>query len=505
MAWLSGVTANPTLHQGNSLRLSSCPQRVDPPLLTSGGRIAIASYPDLMADWDEKANAGLDPKEVPHRRNQKVAWRCSECGHHWEAAPDKRVTGRGCPAAALHDGNNLEERYPEIAAEWDYDSLANEGLAPSDVTPAAPRQGRGWRCAECGHRWTTTVANRTMLGQGCPRWRRHNGNTVSERNPEIAAEWDWDSAENTGASPLDVSPSSEVQRGWICSVCGHRWSAAPRGRCYAGHGCPRRLLHHGNSLAERFPEVAAQWDYSAAANAGLAPTDVTPFHNELRAWHHDVCGHRWLAAPALQVRNWSRTCSVCSFCSRWSVEKIRTVLATMKVDVLSLDGDEREQVLRQTGLRYTSSRGRIILEAIRVGLLSNEDYQAFLTDTDDSRWLTDKLARDPVLFNALPRPAVPSKLRKQIYAYDSHRCRLCGQEDQLSLDHFVPWLLGGPTEVDNLWTVCLPCNRGKWFRMPTVSTVAKWQASGRTLPALYVELNLGKATKGPESTATTRQ
>ena len=78
---------------------------------------------------------------------KKVWWRCSR-GHEWEATPNNRTCGTGCPycfnekrgglirKAALKRSGSLVTRNHELVKEW-HPSM-NGTLKPSDVTP-----GRG--------------------------------------------------------------------------------------------------------------------------------------------------------------------------------------------------------------------------------------------------------------------------------------------------------------------------------------------------------------------------
>jgi hypothetical protein len=63
------------------------------------------------------------------------------------------------------------------------------------------------------------------------------------------------------------------------------------------------------------------------------------------------------------------------------------------------------------------------------------------------------------------RAHIPQQLREQVYARDRYRCRLCGSAENLSLDHFRPWLLRGTETLDNLQTLCTPCNSRKGVRL----------------------------------------
>lgn len=62
---------------------------------------------------------------------------------------------------------------------------------------------------------------------------------------------------------------------------------------------------------------------------------------------------------------------------------------------------------------------------------------------------------------------VPLGLRFKVLRRDSFRCVLCGDNPPtnpqcvLNVDHIVPWSKGGPTVLENLRTLCAPCNLGR--------------------------------------------
>lgn len=63
------------------------------------------------------------------------------------------------------------------------------------------------------------------------------------------------------------------------------------------------------------------------------------------------------------------------------------------------------------------------------------------------------------------RDYIPVGVRRAVFARDGHRCGRCNATENLSLDHIVPWSLGGPDTVENLQTLCSPCNSSKGARV----------------------------------------
>ena len=65
-------------------------------------------------------------------------------------------------------------------------------------------------------------------------------------------------------------------------------------------------------------------------------------------------------------------------------------------------------------------------------------------------------------------PRDPSlRLRWKVLQRDRFTCRACGASPanissvELRVDHIIPWSKGGETTLDNLQTLCDPCNLGK--------------------------------------------
>ena len=68
------------------------------------------------------------------------------------------------------------------------------------------------------------------------------------------------------------------------------------------------------------------------------------------------------------------------------------------------------------------------------------------------------------------RRAAPGKVTaaewKEILAFYGHRCGRCERSQNLSMDHYLPLAKGGTNTWDNVWPLCMSCNRRKHATMP---------------------------------------
>lgn len=58
-------------------------------------------------------------------------------------------------------------------------------------------------------------------------------------------------------------------------------------------------------------------------------------------------------------------------------------------------------------------------------------------------------------------------LREAIFDRDERKCRRCGSDEELTLDHIVPRARGGSNRRENLQTLCFVCNNKKAGKLPT--------------------------------------
>ena len=163
-------------------------------------------FPDIAKEWNYEKNMGLLPSSVSKASSLKVWWKCLLYPEHeWEARINDRTraekNGRkpcGCPYCSnkkLWWGNTLTYRYPEIAAEWNYE--LNGDITPDDIV-FGTKTSYWWKCKNNpDHIWKASVADRTI------------GNTKCRKCSDKA----------TGVKkriPLSTIKQKAAEKGWEC-------------------------------------------------------------------------------------------------------------------------------------------------------------------------------------------------------------------------------------------------------------------------------------------------
>ena len=163
----------------------------------------------------------------------------------------------------------------------------------------------------------------------------------------------WDAAKNRPLTPADVTPGSHRLVWWQCENA-HAWRSAVstrtgKRRC----GCPvcagRVVLPEENSLAAKYPALAAEWD--AEKNAPLLPAQVAP--GTLRkVWWRCPEGHSWQASVACRTAR----STGCPYCAGHAVLAGFNDLPTLCPDLMPEWDREKNGALAPETLRPYSNR-----------------------------------------------------------------------------------------------------------------------------------------------------
>ena len=130
--------------------------------------------PNLLEEWDFSKNLIVSPYEISAFTHKKVWWKCSVCGHEWQATVLNRSNGHGCPQcgnkkrgtakATPHRGQSFADVCKMLLVDWDYEK--NAVISPYNVKPHSGKKV-WWKCSICGYEWQATVGSRSS-GNKCP-------------------------------------------------------------------------------------------------------------------------------------------------------------------------------------------------------------------------------------------------------------------------------------------------------------------------------------------------
>lgn len=243
---------------------------------------ALVTNADLMKEWNEARNRGIDPAELTYGSNQRVWWRC-ERGHEWETAVGTRgIYGAGCPTCKGTSNGTLAEVRPDLALLWHSD--LNGDLTPGMVSPASNRRV-WWKC-RAGHETQNVIKAKVAALNECVTCSNPRRGALPEEAPEAAKRWH--PVRNGSLSPWDVTAGSGAFVWWLCES-GHQWIMQVSSQARAkGNGCPTcRRLQHG-TFAQKHPRLAAMWHPSLNGDTG--PDDV-PAATRQKVWWLCPAGH----------------------------------------------------------------------------------------------------------------------------------------------------------------------------------------------------------------------
>lgn len=255
-------------------------------------------YPEVAKEWYQQRNGDIKPSDITWGSNKKFWWKCSTCGHEWQARAADRTRGNnGCPVCVnkvLVSGiNDLKTKYPEIAKEWH--PTKNGNLKPENIKYAS--NDKVWWICSHGHEYKQAINLKTLRGSGCTICSSHRVlpkfNDLAAKYPEIAKEWH--PTKNGDLKPADVLSKSKQVVWWLCPH-GHDYEQAVDKRTARKQGCPYCSNHKAwqglNDFETKYPEIAKEWH--PTKNGNLKPSDVT-YGSGKRVWWKCPIGHEYQA------------------------------------------------------------------------------------------------------------------------------------------------------------------------------------------------------------------
>lgn len=94
--------------------------------------------------------------------------------------------------------------------------------------------------------------------------------------------------------------------------------------------------------------------------------------------------------------------------------------------------------------------------------ISEDEVRRIVSGLESEGFIVE--GRMPFLDKQESRRYIPTAIRRTVFERDGYACVTCGATDRLSLDHIIAYSRGGEDTLENLQTMCTPCNSRKGAR-----------------------------------------
>jgi rubrerythrin len=142
-------------------------------------RSLLSEHPSIAEQFVAAVGRpGPSPADLAPSSDDRVLWRCQDCGHEWEALVGNRTQlGTGCPPCSYRrgakrmamprPGKSFADRHPNLVDSF-LENETNPGKTPFDIKPSSIDKCR-WTCRHCGQAWIATPhALNRRPESGCP-------------------------------------------------------------------------------------------------------------------------------------------------------------------------------------------------------------------------------------------------------------------------------------------------------------------------------------------------
>ena len=163
------------------------------------------------------------------KMSKKCKWKCTICGHEWEAVPNSIFSGGGCPICAIQRQiMPLNEMLLKVA-------LVNPNIEYVEGYVSCNKKCK-WRCKLDGNEWEATPEH-IFGGRGCPVCGLRNIREKQRIPLETIIEL-INTVSNHTIEYVEGYVNSGTPCKWRCKVCGCEWVTCPSNIINNGTRCP---------------------------------------------------------------------------------------------------------------------------------------------------------------------------------------------------------------------------------------------------------------------------
>ena len=109
-----------------------------------------------------------------------------------------------------------------------------------------------------------------------------------------------------------------------------------------------------------------------------------------------------------------------------------------------------------TQLQYERNKEQIEKDKIKAKLLEKKKKREI-----EKLALQELIDEGEIFPEANKRPPIPKDVVDTVWNRDGGKCVYCGSNENLHLDHIIPFSKGGDTSIENLQLLCQKCNLEK--------------------------------------------
>lgn len=141
-----------------------------------------------------------------------------------------------------------------------------------------------------------------------------------------------------------------------------------------------------------------------------------------------------------------------------SSQKIANMISSR--DVAKEQKKDHHQILKIVRALIASGEVQNARPSTFFNSQNKQQYEEFFLVEVDYLMVISRIDRKTAS-HTYKRKEIAITARKKVFERDAYRCKGCGDWHDLCVDHILPVARGGCKDIDNLQTLCRPCNSKK--------------------------------------------